>query len=109
MCADGSEPVVDLCSSTSPLSPISPDGDWVVCLGSLEQPGRRDLYAVPIDGSQTPLRISGPSIANGDVVAITTKTPPAQVTNDSQHVVFRADQDQDEVFELYATELPDPP
>ena len=109
VCADGSEPVVDLCSSTSPLSPISPDGDWVVCLGSLEQPGRRDLYAVPIDGSQTPLRISGPSIANGDVVAITTKTPPAQVTNDSQHVVFRADQDQDEVFELYATELPDPP
>lgn len=103
---DGSEPALLLCSSNLPAAPISPDGEWVVCTAVLEQGGRRDLYAVPIDGSQAPLRISGPCIEDGDVVAISNTTPALFITSDSEHVVFRADQDEDEVFELYAAALP---
>ena len=77
-----------------------------MCTAVLEQGGRRDLYAVPIDGSQAPLRISGPCIEDGDVVAISNTTPALFITSDSEHVVFRADQDEDEVFELYAAALP---
>ena len=51
-----------------------------------------ELYSVPVDGSQAPVKLNGALAAGGDVTH-------HQVANGI--VTYRADQDEDDVFELY--------
>jgi uncharacterized repeat protein (TIGR01451 family) len=56
------------------------------------------LYSVPLAGGANPQRLDGPMTDGGEVDTVT-----FQISPDDQTVVYRADQDIDEVFELYAT------
>jgi len=58
-----------------------------------------ELYAVPLDGSQTTVKLSGAMQALGDV------QPAYSVSPDGTRVVYRADQDVDQQFELYGAPL----
>ncbi|MCI0636241.1 MAG: hypothetical protein L0206_20355, partial [Actinobacteria bacterium] len=76
---------------------ITPDGTRVVFHVDQELNDVFELYSVPIDGSSAPVKLSGPMSAGGDVDQLTWLIAP-----DSSRVVYRADQDTDEVFEVYA-------
>src|SRR5262249_44592249 len=56
---------------------------------------RFELFSVPIDGSVTAAPISGTLVSNGDV------QPEFVFSADGKHVAYRADQLEDEVFELF--------
>ena len=108
---DASAPAVKI---NAPLVPagdvqsvfeIGPDGARVIYLADQEVPDVVELFAVPIEGSLPAVQLNGglsaPTLA-GDVTAFAL----APVGN---HVVYRADQDTDEVFELYGVPLPRSP
>jgi len=61
--------------------------------------GSVGLFKVPLDGSTEAIPLSPPLVAGGDVLGFFIVSP------DGGRVVYRADQDTDEVFELYASKL----
>ena len=87
---------------------VSPDGMWVVYRADAELSGRFEVFARPIDGSLAAIRLNSPMTPNGDVVTAqgTGSNPVLLVSHDSAQVVYAADQDSDEVFELHASALP---
>lgn len=98
-------PVVDL-TAAEPLHSVldvafDPTGARIVYL-AFEANGSVDpeieLFAVPIDGSAPPRRLSGFLIPDGDVAEF-------QITRDGKRVVYLADQDLDEVLELFAVPI----
>jgi hypothetical protein len=58
-----------------------------------------ELYAVPIVGGLVE-KLNGSLVSGGDVTEW-------RISPDSRRVVYRADQDADEVFELYSVDLVD--
>lgn len=103
---DGSLPPVRLIAS-SEVDPwnffVSPDSAWVVFLSNpfhFPDPSGVDVEvgSVPIDGSAPPRGLSGPMISNGDVRR-------AVISHDSRTVVYAADQEVDERFELYSVPI----
>jgi Tol biopolymer transport system component len=68
-----------------------------------------ELYSAPLDGSQPAVKLSGPLVADGDVVLV---SPPftdgplwPQPSPDGSRAVYRADQERDEVIELYSVPI----
>jgi hypothetical protein len=61
-----------------------------------------ELYSVPIDASASPVKLNGPLVAGGDVLLESTSTLRVQITPDGTRVLYVADQDTDEVLELYS-------
>jgi len=91
---------------------LSPDGSRVVYLADQEVDEQIELYVVPIDGSAAPLELSGPLIVSGDVGIATTELPylgfhflAPRISPDGLWVVYLADQEVDERFDLYAVPL----
>ena len=78
---------------------IGPDGLTVVYLADQEQNERFELYAVPLDGSASPVKLNGALVAGGDV------QPDFAFTPDGSNVVYRADAESDERFELFGAAL----
>ena len=76
---------------------VGADGRNLVYAGVAAQGDPIGLYSVPMAGG-TPVRLDGPLVAGGEVDRIT-----FQVSPDSQTAVYCADQDTDEVFEVYAS------
>ena len=108
---DGSQPPLWLFPHPGQAYPpysISPDGAWVVCRVDVHEPQRFELFARPIDGSQAALQLSDPLAPDGDVGGSNGESvsPAMRITPDSSHVLYGADQDFDEVFELFASPLP---
>lgn len=106
---DGSEAPVRLFASSSGGSyTLSPDGAWVVYRADTDQSGQYELFARPIDGSLDALQLNAPFQTNGDVGGTNGDwvTPSFLVTPDSRHVLYGADQEHDELFELFASPLP---
>jgi len=91
---------------------ITPDGQRVVYLADLVD-DVFELFVAPIDGgsgdSVSPaLRLNGPLVAGGDVDDPTAESAlelAYQISPDGERVVYLADQDADEVFELYSVSL----
>ena len=54
-----------------------------------------ELFSIPLDGSLPPTKLNGPLITGGDV------SPVYRFSPDSAFVVYRADQEQSQLFELY--------
>jgi Tol biopolymer transport system component len=77
---------------------VSPDGVRVVYLADQDTPGVIELYSARRDGTGTPVRLSGPLVAQGDVDSF-------QITPDGARVVYRADQDTDLLYELYSAPI----
>jgi len=85
-------------SNASHLTP-TPDNTRAVFIADRDVADRNELYVVPLDGSSTPQKLSGPSIPEGDV-----QGPPV-ITPDGARVLYRADAQQDEVFELFSAPI----
>ena len=94
---DGGSPAVELDAATPEFVydfRIEPGGAHVVYEAGQNSWSGGDLYRVAIDGGSAPVRLSGlPS--SGQVRTF-------QVSPDARSVVYLADQDTDEVFELHA-------
>jgi Tol biopolymer transport system component len=100
---DGSDSPVKLNGSpvgggdvTAPFH-ISPDGRRVVYRADQDTDGVDELYGVSLDGSSSPIKLNGDLTGGGNVYF------DFQISPDSEVVVYRADQDLDEVIELYAS------
>jgi hypothetical protein len=83
---------------------IASGGRHVFFLGEQDVDGVVELYSVPIDGSAPPMKMkwNAPLVTGGDVDAFLLRPGPGAV-------LYRADQDVDERFELYLSALPDAP
>ncbi len=77
----------------------SPDGARVVYTAGVGA-GPLELFSVPADGSAPPIELHPPLVAGRNVVAGTVAISP-----DGARVVYRADQDTNDVFELYSAPI----
>jgi Tol biopolymer transport system component len=80
---------------------ITPDARSVIYVADQEKDDTRELYRVPIDGRRSassdgapPGKLNAPLVAGGEVVGF-------RIASDGT-VAYRADQDADGVFEVYA-------
>jgi Tol biopolymer transport system component len=80
-------------SSTS--SVFSPDSSRIVYRADQDQDNIFELYSVPSAGGSS-VKISGPMVSAGDVV-----DGSARISPDSAHVIYLADEETNEKFELY--------
>jgi hypothetical protein len=83
---------------------ISPDSSRVVYLADQDTDEVYELYSVPLDGSGSPVALNGSLVGGGDVQD-TYGNAHFQISPDSSRVVYWADQDTDEVYELYSRPL----
>ncbi len=58
--------------------------------------GVREIYSVPLDGSASPTKLNGTLPSGGGV------NDSFQISPDSSRVVYTADQDTNEVYEIYS-------
>lgn len=88
---------------------ISPDGSRVVYWADQDADEVFELFSVPLDGSQPPVRLNGALAPGGDVLLSSPPFTPnpfwPQVSPDGSAAVYRADQDADGVIELYSVLL----
>jgi Tol biopolymer transport system component len=86
---------------------VDPSSSRVVFGADLLADEVLELFAAPIDGSAAPLRLSVPFVSGGDLATRTTygSWEMLEIAPSGEHVAYLADQDQDEVVELYAVPL----
>ena len=78
---------------------ISPDSSRVVYIADQDTDNVTELYSVPIGGpAWAGIKLNGPLVLNGNVTSFA-------ISPDSSRVVYRADQQTDEVFEIYSVPL----
>ncbi len=80
--------------------PITSDSTRVAYVADQDTDEVRELYVVPIDGSASPVKLSGPMVAGGDLAENTTVSA-FRISPDSTRVVYCADQESDGLFELF--------
>jgi len=73
---------------------LHPGGQDVVFRSEGGTPGVSQVFTAPLDASALPRRLSAPLIPAGDVYEF-------EVAADGEHVIYRADQNQNETFELF--------
>lgn len=96
-------------ANTAGFFAISPDARWVVYMADQDADQRVELYARALDGHGRSLRLNGPLVDDGDVQGGLFGAQRAfAISPDSTWVLYSADQDQDEVVELYRSALPSP-
>jgi Tol biopolymer transport system component len=78
---------------------VSPDGQQIVHISQEIEGGPRGLYTVRFGGNESATKLTPTYDGDENVIEI-------QISPDSRHAIYQADQDTDEVFELYATALP---
>ncbi len=110
--ADGSLPAVRLNAELAAGGNVEPDfqidplGTRALYRADQTLDERFELFAVPLDASAEPSRLNGPLVAGGDVLgAGSTSRPSFRVSSDGTRVVYRADQDEDDVPEVYSAWL----
>jgi Tol biopolymer transport system component len=84
---------------SGPRITFTPDGARALYLASGQSGGRIELFSVPLDASSPPARLSGPFVAGGNV---RTDAGGFVISPNGARVVYLADQDLDERFELYS-------
>ncbi len=91
-------PFITLAGSTVyefSATPISPDGERVAFRANFSDLDKYELWSARVDGTGAVTRINGTMNAGGNVTTLL-------FSPDSSRVVYRADQQSDEVFELYS-------
>lgn len=91
-------PFITLAGSTVhefSATPISPDGERVAFRANFSDLDKYELWSARVDGTGGVTRINGTMNAGGNVTTLL-------FSPDSSRVVYRADQQSDEVFELYS-------
>jgi len=90
---------VSMTTSLDPHQIVSPNGQWALYNEyQTDQTGGQyasAIYAVPLDGS-TPIKLSKTMTSGGGIGQVL-------ITPDSNGVIYRADQETDEVWELFVT------
>lgn len=81
---------------------ISPDSRRVVYRADQERDELWELFSVPIEGG-TAVKLNGPLVSGGDVFGVYSRG--FQVSPDSLRVIYLADQEADEVFDLYSVPI----
>lgn len=87
---------------------FDPDGSHVLYAADQQQDERIELFTVPIGGGQPPLKLNGPLVPGGDVGVsnggffIGFFSSYFVLSPNGRWVVYGADQDTDERFELYS-------
>ncbi len=84
---------------------ITPDEKHVVFVADHDGDEVLELYAAPLDREKAAIKLNGPLVAGGDVLAGNGFTPLFQIAPDSMRVLYLADQDCDHVIELYLTSI----
>lgn len=79
---------------------ISPNNQRVVYIADQQTDEVDELYSVPIGGG-TPVRLNGTLVSGGDVL----QAYDIQISADSSRVVYLADQDTNDVSELYSVPI----
>jgi Tol biopolymer transport system component len=79
---------------------ISPDGSRVLYWADQDIDQVTELYSVPIDGG-TPVKLNTPLVAGRAVIPAV----QSHVSPDGSRVVYMADQDTNDVFELYSVPI----
>jgi Tol biopolymer transport system component len=109
---DGSAPAVQLNGTLQSAGDvlvgpiISPDGQRVAYIADQAVDGVDELYSVPIDRSLAPVKLNPTLVAGGDVASfLVYPWNGPEISPDSSTLVYRADQDEDEVIELYRVPL----
>ncbi len=110
--ADGSAEPVRLSGELVAGGDVAPDfqidplGARVIYRADSVADERFELFAVPLDGSSEPLRLNGTLVTGGDVLGSRSPSRPSfRISSDGTRLVYRADQDEDEVAELYGVPL----
>jgi len=81
----------------------SPDGSLVVYTGDQETDGAAELYSVPSAGpASAGQKLNDPLVDGGDVAGV-------RFSPDGSKVIYRADQDTNNVYELYVADSGAPP
>jgi hypothetical protein len=84
---------------------LSADGTRVVYSAYQDMAGQLELYSVPIGGG-TAIKLNAPMVSGGDVYAPFVYAPVGfSASPDSTRVVYLADQQKDEQFELYSVPI----
>lgn len=78
---------------------FSPDGSRVLYRADQNTDEVYEIFSVPSTGG-TPTKLNGTLVNGGDVVVA-----GLQISPDSERVLYRADQDVDEVFEIYSVPI----
>ena len=97
---DRLRPVVTLAGSsvvTYSVYPISPDGERVIFRADFSDLDRNELWSARVDGTGPVIRLNGTLNAGGTIHPSGFSFSP-----DSSRVVYRADQESDDVVELYS-------
>jgi Tol biopolymer transport system component len=89
-------------SGVSSTVALGSGGRHAFFLGAQTTAGVVELYSVQVDGSAPPVRWNAPLVNGGDVTHFALRPGPGAL-------LYRADQDEDEVFELYLSSFPDTP
>ncbi len=84
---------------------ISPDNQYVVYTADQDQDSFNELYSVPIHGG-TPKKLNGPLVRGTTVpYPIGGNVRTYRITPDSTRVIYIADQDVDDRFEIYSVPI----
>src|SRR5206468_2841591 len=75
---------------------ISSDSRWVVYVADQDVNDTYEIYRSPIDGSAPPLRLVGPLPVGANIL------PDLELSPDGSRVVYRADRNTNDVFELFS-------
>ncbi len=89
---------------------ITPDSARVLYVADQETDDVLELHGVPLDGSAGPIVLNAPLVAGGDVghwphYVLSEPEFSFLISPDSERVVYFADQDTDEVVELYSARI----
>lgn len=93
----------DVSSFASPFQ-FSPDGQRVVYHADQDTNDVFELYSVPTDGSTVPVKLNGALVTGGDVQTAA-QGGDFRISSDGTRVVYRADQQVDERYEIYSVPL----
>ena len=81
---------------------ISPDGAFVVYVADQDTNDVYELYRTPLDGSGAPVQLNSEMVEGGNVGELFNFYAEFLISPDGSRVVYRADQELDERFELYS-------
>ena len=80
---------------------VSPDSAYVVYLADQDTNDVNELYVVPLDGSGPPVKLNSPLVPGGNVAF----AGNFFISPDSLRVIYIADQDTNDVDELYSVPI----
>lgn len=95
-----------------------PDGAAVIYGADQDTDQTLELYMVDVANPGASVRVNAPLVLGGDIDSASivysqgragvVTVPPLQISADRNHLLYRADQDLDDVFELYLVDLAAP-